>query len=99
MNKQELIDAVSEVSGLTKKDAKTAISAVFSQIADAVASGDRVTLVGFGAFETRRTAARTARNPQTGAIVQIPASVRPVFSAGKEFKQRVLSQQPLQTVA
>lgn len=89
MNKVELVAAVAEKAELSKKDAEKAVAAVFGAIEEAVAAGDKVQLVGFGTFEVRERAARTGRNPQTGAEIKIAASKQPVFKAGKAFKDAV----------
>ena len=89
MNKVELIAAVAEKAGLSKKDSDKAVAAVLESIVDALASGDKVQLVGFGTFEVRAREARTGRNPRTKETIQIPASKRPVFKAGKSFKDAV----------
>ena len=89
MNKVELVAAVTEKSGLAKKDAEKAVSAVLESVVEAVASGDKVQLVGFGTFETRARGERTGRNPRTKETIVIPASKQPVFKAGKSFKDAV----------
>ncbi len=89
MNKAELVAKVAEKSGLTKKDSERAVSAVFETIEDAIAKGDKVSLVGFGTFERRVRQAREGRNPRTGAVVKIKAAKVPVFKAGKALKDRV----------
>ena len=89
MNKDELIAAVAEKAGLSKKDSDKAVAAVLESIVDALASGDKVQLVGFGTFEVRAREARTGRNPRTKETIQIPASKQPVFKAGKSFKDAV----------
>ena len=89
MNKVELVAAVAEKAALSKKDAEKAVAAVLGAIEEAVAGGDKVQLVGFGTFEIRERAARTGRNPQTGAEITIAASKQPVFKAGKAFKDAV----------
>lgn len=89
MNKVELVAAVAEKAALSKKDAEKAVAAVLGAIEEAVAGGDKVQLVGFGTFEIRERAARTGRNPQTGAEIKIAASKQPVFKAGKAFKDAV----------
>jgi DNA-binding protein HU-beta len=88
MNKGELINAVA-ANGLTKKDAETAINAVFGAIGDALAKGDAVQLIGFGTFEAKSRPARVARNPRTGEAVKIPAGKAPAFKAGKALKDIV----------
>lgn len=89
MNKGELIDAVTEKVEVTKKDADAILSAALDVILDAVAAGDKVTLVGFGSFERRERQAREGRNPATGKPIKIPATKVPAFSAGKLFKEKV----------
>ncbi|BAQ61437.1 DNA-binding protein HU [Geminocystis sp. NIES-3708] len=89
MNKGELVDAVAAKADVTKKQADTVISAVVESIMEAVSSGDKVTLVGFGSFESRDRKAREGRNPKTGEKMEIPATKVPAFSAGKLFKERV----------
>ena len=89
MNKNELISKVAEKSGFTKKDTGVVIDALVTAITDAVASGDKVQLVGFGTFEAVERAARTGRNPQTGETMTIAASKAPKFKAGKAFKDAV----------
>lgn len=89
MNKTELISAVAENAGLSKKDATAAVAAVFEEITGALAKGDKVQLIGFGNFEVRERAARTARNPRTGETLEIAASKVPAFKAGKALKDAV----------
>ncbi len=86
MNKTELIAAISEKTGLTKKDSDAALCAVIDSITDALKDGDKVSLIGFGTFEVRERAARVGQNPQTGAKINIPASKAPAFKAGKALK-------------
>ena len=89
MNKSELIEAIATDSGLTKVQAEGALNAVTSNITAALTRRDKVTLVGFGTFSTSDRAARTGRNPRTGAAIQIPATTVPKFKAGKELKAAV----------
>lgn len=89
MNKQELIQAISDKSGLTQKDAKTALDATLAVITDTLTKGDDIALVGFGAFSVREQKARIARNPKTGESVQIPAKKVVSFKAGKGLKDAV----------
>ena len=89
MNKTELIAAMSEEAGLTKKDAEKALDAFTDTVSKALTAGDKVQLVGFGTFETTKRAAREGRNPQTGKTVKIAASVVPKFKAGKALKDIV----------
>ncbi len=89
MNKAELINAVAEKAGLSKKDTELAVSAVIDVITAALKKGDKVQLVGFGGFEVKERAARTGRNPKTKEPIKIPASKVPVFKAGKALKDAV----------
>lgn len=89
MNKTELINAVAERSGLTKKAANDAVEAVLESITEALANGDKVTLVGFGTFEVRERAARKGVNPATGEPIDIPAGKVPAFKAGKALREAV----------
>ncbi len=89
MNKGQLKDAIAEASGLSGADSERALDAVLDTITKAVASGDKVTIPGFGTFEPRKRDARTGRNPQTGAEIQIAASTVPGFKAGAAFKAAV----------
>ncbi|SAL04615.1 DNA-binding protein HU-alpha [Caballeronia calidae] len=89
MNKQELIDAVASEAGMSKSAAAETIDAVFDTIAKAVAEGDSVQLIGFGSFGSGERAARTGRNPQTGATIEIAAAKTVKFTAGKAFKDAV----------
>ena len=89
MNKSELIDAIAESADLSKADATRALEAVLGSVQGALASGDQVSLVGFGTFSVKHRAARSGRNPQTGAEIQIAASNVPSFKAGKALKYAV----------
>ena len=89
MTKTELISVVAEKTDFTKKNAETAVNAIIATITDALASGEKVSIVGFGTFESRKRAARTGRNPQTGKEIKIAAKKVPAFSAGKKFKELV----------
>ena len=89
MNKAELITSMAEKSQLTKKDAEAALKAFIDSVQEALENGEKVQLVGFGTFETRERAAREGRNPRTKEPISIPATVVPVFKAGKEFKETV----------
>ncbi len=89
MNKVELVASVVEKTGLSKKDAEKAVTAVLDSVKEAVAKGDKVQLVGFGTFEVRARAARTGLNPKTKETIEIPASKAPAFKAGKAFKDAV----------
>jgi DNA-binding protein HU-beta len=83
MNKSELIDAIASVTDLSKAEAGRALNATTEAITNAMAKGDSVQLTGFGSFVVRERAARTGRNPQTGATIQISASKVAAFKAGK----------------
>jgi DNA-binding protein HU-beta len=89
MTKAELVDAVAEATGVSKKSAGEAVSVVFDSISSCLSRGDKVTIPGFGTFKTAARAARTGRNPQTGAEMKIPARVVPRFTAGKALKEMV----------
>ncbi len=89
MNKEELVQEVSKKSKVTQKETGEIINALMETIEKTVAKGKKVTLVGFGTFESRKRAARTGRNPQTGKEIKIAAKTVPAFSAGKKFKEAV----------
>lgn len=89
MNKNELIAAVAEKADLTKAQAADALDAVLGGITGALVSGDEVRLIGFGNFVVADRKASTARNPQTGATIQVPASKAPRFKPGKALKDAV----------
>lgn len=89
MNKQELIEMVSESADLTKASAGRAVDGMLDAITGALKNGDQVTLVGFGTFLVRDRAARTGRNPRTGEPLEIAAAKNPAFKAGKALKDAV----------
>ena len=89
MNKAELTAAIVKKTGFTKKDAEKALGTVTEVIAEALAAGEKVQVVGFGSFEVRNRPARVARNPRTGEQIEIEASKAPVFKAGKSLKDAV----------
>lgn len=89
LKKSDLIDQVAAAAGLTKRQAGEAVEAVLSGITKALAEGNKVAVAGFGTFVARQRAARTGRNPQTKAPIQIPATRVPVFRAGKALKDAV----------
>ena len=89
MNKTELIAAVAEKAGLTKKDAERAVNATIDAITESLAKGDKVQVSGLGSFEVKNREARTGRNPQTGETIQIAASKLPTFKAAKALKDAV----------
>ena len=89
MTKNELIEKIAGDAGITKKEAGEALKTFTGSVSDALAKGDSISLVGFGAFSISNRAARTGRNPQTGATIQIKASKAPKFKAGKGLKDAV----------
>ena len=89
MNRMELVAAIAEKTGVTKKSADESLRAFIDTVTDALVNGDKVQLVGFGSFEVRKRAARKGRNPQTKEEIKIPASKAPVFKAGKALKDLV----------
>ena len=90
MNKRELVATMAEKSGLARKNCEAALDAFVASVVDALKSGDKVHLAGFGTFEVKERAARTGRNPRTKEPVDIPASKQPAFRPGKPFKETVL---------
>lgn len=89
MNKTELIAAVAEKTGLTKKDADRVVAATFETIAQAMAEGDKVQVSGFGIFDVKKREARTGHNPRTKETIEIPASKQPAFKASKTLKDLI----------
>ncbi len=89
MNKSELIEAIAKAAELSKADAERALNATIDTVVKAVAKGDTVTLIGFGTFKSSKRAARTGRNPATGAALKIAATTLPRFTAGAGFKTAV----------
>ena len=89
MNKTELVAAMADKAGLTKKDAEAALKAFTDVVSDELKKGEKVQLVGFGTFEVAERPARTGRNPKTGEEMQIAASKAPKFKAGKALKDVV----------
>ncbi len=89
MNKQELLSAISEKSGLTKKDSEAALAAFIETVQESLKKGDKVQLIGFGSFEVRERAARSGKNPLTGEPMDIPAAKVPAFKAGRALKDLV----------
>ena len=89
MTKSELINQIAEKSELTKKDAEKAFSAVVSTITDALVSGEKVQIVGFGTFEVRDRKEKLSKNPQTGETITVPAKKAPAIKAGKALKDAV----------
>ena len=89
MNKTELVAAIAEKTSLTKKDSENALNAALEAISGALKKGDKVQLIGFGSFETKKRAARTGRNPRTKEEIKIAACTYPTFKAGKALKDEV----------
>jgi len=89
MNKSELIEAAAKEADVTKAAAGKTLDAILAAVVKAVSKGDTVTLIGFGTFKSSKRAARTGRNPQTGAEIKIAASTVPRFTAGAGFKTAV----------
>ncbi|HXK00552.1 MAG TPA: HU family DNA-binding protein [Buchnera sp. (in: enterobacteria)] len=89
MNKAQLINVVSEITKLSKKQIKTTLETTLSSIAQSLKNGNSVQLVGFGTFKVNNRAARIGRNPQTGKEIQIPATKVPTFISGKSLKEAV----------
>ena len=89
MTKNELIAAAAEAAGVSKKDTEAVVKAAFEKITEAMASGDKVQVIGFGSFEVRERGERSGKNPRTGETVTIAACKTPVFKAGKALKDAV----------
>jgi DNA-binding protein HU-beta len=89
MTKNELVAEVAQSAELTKKDAEKAVNAFLEAVTDALKKGDKVSIIGFGTFETRERPERVGRNPQTKAEMVIPAATVPAFKAGKGLKDAV----------
>ena len=87
MNKTELVSAVAEKTGLSKKDSDAAVNATIDAITESLKNDDKVALVGFGTFEVRARAERMGKNPQTGEAIKIAASKVPAFKTGKALKE------------
>ena len=89
MNKEELVQEIAKKAKVTQKEAAEVLNGLVETVQKTVAKGEKVTLVGFGTFESRKRAARTGRNPQTGKEIKIAEKTVPAFSAGKKFKELV----------
>jgi DNA-binding protein HU-beta len=89
MNKTDLINNIATKSGMTKKDVESVLNSFLGEVTDALSSGDKVQLIGFGTFETRKRSGRIGRNPQTGNTITIPESNVPAFKAGNKLKEAV----------
>jgi DNA-binding protein HU-beta len=90
LNKSELIDAIAELSGLTKKDAEKALNGVLEAVQKSLAKGEEISIANFGSFKVKKRAARKGRNPQTGEEMQIPERNVISFSAGKSLRESVV---------
>ncbi len=89
MKKSDLIAKIADKAGMTKKDAEKALNAFIDTVAETLAADDKISLVGFGTFETKKRAARKGKNPRTGEIIDIPASKVPAFKVGQGLKNAV----------
>ena len=89
MNKSQLVESIATKTGFTKKDSEKALAAVLESIEKALVKGDKVQLIGFGTFGTKKRAARTGRNPQTGATIKVPASKVVSFAPSSALKAKV----------
>jgi len=89
MNKSQLIEKISRNANISKKEASKVVDVLIDSITSSLKSGEPVSLVGFGTFQVNQRAARTGRNPQTGAIIEIAAAKIPTFKAGKALKNQV----------
>ncbi|XEC94975.1 HU family DNA-binding protein [Paenibacillus tarimensis] len=89
MNKTDLINSIATKSGLTKRDVEAVLNGFLGEVTEALSSGDKVQLIGFGTFETRKRNGRIGRNPQTGKTIEIPESKVPAFKAGNKLKDAV----------
>ncbi len=94
MNKSELVEVAAKEAGITKAAADKALSAIIGAVVKTVTKGESVTLVGFGTFKSAKRAARTGKNPKTGATLKIPATTVPKFTAGTAFKASVAAKKP-----
>lgn len=89
MNKAELVNAIANETGLSKKDTEATINSFVNVVSNELAKKEKVQLIGFGTFETRERSAREGVNPQTKAKIKIPATTAPAFKAGKALKEKV----------
>jgi DNA-binding protein HU-beta len=94
MNKSELVEVAAKEAGIPKAAAEKALSAIIGAVVQTVAAGDSVTLIGFGTFKSANRAARTGKNPKTGAILNISATTVPKFTAGSAFRAAVAPKKP-----
>ena len=89
MNKSQLVESIASKTGFTKKDSEKALAAVLESVEKALVKGDKVQLIGFGTFGTKKRAARTGRNPRTGATIKVPASKVVSFAPSSALKDNV----------
>jgi len=89
MNKQDVVNALADATGMTKVDSAKAVDSLIDVITSSLVKGEKVTITGFGTFESRSVAARMGRNIKTGSPIKIPASRRPAFKAGKTLKDAI----------
>ncbi|MEX2459909.1 HU family DNA-binding protein [Paenibacillus psychroresistens] len=89
VNKTDLVNNIAKKSGLSKKDVEAVLNGFLGEVTDALSTGDKVQLIGFGTFETRKRSGRTGRNPQTGKEITIAESTVPAFKAGAKLKEAV----------
>ena len=89
MNKKDLVAKLAEDAGTTKKDAEAVLNSFMDTVGEVLAKGDKISLVGFGTFETSERSARKGRNPQSGKEIDIPAKTLPKFKAGKSLKDKI----------
>ena len=89
MNKTELVNVVTDATGIAKKDVDAVVNATIEAITEAIKEGDKVSIIGFGNFEVKATSEREGRNPKTGETITIAASKKPVFTASKVLKDEV----------
>jgi DNA-binding protein HU-beta len=89
MNKTDLVSNIAKKSGFSKKDVESILNGFVGEVTEALSTGDKVQLIGFGTFETRKRSGRTGRNPQTGQTITIPESNVPAFKAGNKLKDAV----------
>jgi DNA-binding protein HU-beta len=89
MNKTDLVNNIAAKSGMSKKDVEAVLNGFLGEVTEALSKDDKVQLIGFGTFETRKRSGRTGRNPQTGKTIQIPESKVPAFKAGNKLKDAI----------
>ena len=89
MNKTDLVNNIAAKSGMSKKDVEAVLNGFLGEVTEALSKNDKVQLIGFGTFETRKRSGRQGRNPQTGKAIQIPASKVPAFKAGNKLKEAI----------